>query len=119
MKIRSLAPLAVACLALLTPRLVTSGGAFGGGIGEAKLACDSKNINHACSGNDCTPIVTSEATNNNSEKYYVEGTTTTECTQRGRNCIGRATAPNNDCEHKHPPASEPELDPVLNIDSDL
>lgn len=72
MKIRSLASLAIACFALLMPRLVTSEGAFGGAIATAKPACDSKNINHACSGQpNCVAIPTTETTNNNAERYYV------------------------------------------------
>ena len=103
MKIRSLAPLLVACLALLAPRLVSSGGEFGGAIAPAKL-CDSKNINHDCSGpSDCNPIPSTETTTNHAQQYYIEGTSTNNCADlnpAGSNCTGLATAPDELCNRE-------------------
>lgn len=103
MKIRRLASLAIACFALLMPRLVTSEGAFGGAIATAKPECDSKNINHACSGPPkCVAIPTTETTNNNAERYYVEGTETTDCEAFNggpqSNCSGLASKPDSSCD---------------------
>lgn len=110
MKIRSLVPFAIACMALLTPRLITSGGAFGGGVAIGKLPCDSKNINHVCSGTTaCQPIGSTETTSNHAEQYYIEGSDTNDCFEfnggelAGRQCSGLASKPNSDCKHERVP----------------
>ena len=105
MKIRSLAPLAIACLALVMPRLTTSGGVFGGGVGIPRADCDSKNINHQCSGIDtlgspCKVLPSSEETTNNALRYYVIGTETQDCSKiYNETCTGKATKPSEDCVH--------------------
>ena len=102
MKIRSLAPLAVACLALLMPRLVTSGDAFGGAIGEAKPECDSMNINHQCSGAStlCKVLKSSEATSNHALQHFVEGSEVKDCAQVfDEVCTGLATEPSSECDN--------------------
>jgi len=104
MKIRSLASLAIACFALLMPRLVTSEGAFGGAIAAAKPACDSKNINHACSGpSACRPIVSVEETTNVALKFYVPSETVNDCDSQSvpgaYTCVGKANAQDDHCDH--------------------
>ncbi len=105
MKSSSLAPLVIACLALLAPRLATTGGEFGGAIAVAKL-CDSKNINHACSGpSDCRPVPSTETTTNHAQQYYIEGTSINNCAELNpteSNCIGLATAPDEVCDREKP-----------------
>ena len=102
MKIRSLAPLAIACLALLMPRLIPFGGVFGGGIAIAKPACDSKNINHPCSGpSACKFLVTVEETTNSALRHYVAGEKVLDCKQfslPGQNCVGKANEADDYCD---------------------
>ena len=76
MKIRDLAPLAIACLALLAPRIMTSGDAFGGAIAPGPdKPCTHKDKPHDCSGPpECGSVQTTEVTDNPAEKFYLPGT---------------------------------------------
>ena len=100
MKIRSLAPLAVACLALFMPRLVTSGDAFGGAIEPGPTTpCTHKDKPHQCSeATDCGSIPTTDVTDNNAEKTALPGTADPgTCSNGMNNCTGSARPPKTDC----------------------
>ena len=92
MKIAILAPLAIACLALWAPRIMTSGNAFGGAIAppDPEL-CTVKHKVHDCFGpTNCGTIPTTEATNNNAEKLYLPGSTVVNCSYANMACSGSA-----------------------------
>ena len=95
MKISRLAPIAIACLALLMPRLGFSGDTVGGAIKNAKPDCLSMATNYKCAGTDtkCEQIilVTVEATSNPALQHYKMGTEVQDCNRQGRvYCTGKA-----------------------------
>ena len=94
-KIRRLAPIAIACLALLMPRLVFTGDTVGGAILNAKPDCLSKSINYHCAGTlrKCAEItlVTVEETSNAALQHFKMGTTVQDCNYQGvYSCTGKA-----------------------------
>lgn len=96
MKIRNLAPLAIACLALWAPRIMTSGSAFGGAIAPPDPPCTHKDKPHDCSGPPtCGSIETTEETTNPAEKVRLPGTDIGYCSRLGDNCQGQAKAPSS------------------------
>lgn len=101
MKIRNVAQIAIAFLALVTPRFVESGGVFGGGIDpEPEKTCNRKHKPHPCSGpSSCGSIPTTEASTNWAELLYLDGTSTANCfTGNNHECSGSAVSPNSNCK---------------------
>lgn len=107
MKIRNLAPLAIACLALWAPRIMTSGNAFGGGIGPLLPECTHKHKPHQCSGpTRCGSLPTTETSSNNVEMLYLTGdpsTDTQECSSLGQGCSGGAVQGDPTCNPRRSP----------------
>jgi hypothetical protein len=100
MKISRLAPIAIACLALLMPRIITSGDAYGGSLRRIAGDCTHKHKPHPCSGpTTCGSIPTTDVTTNNAEKYYIPGTKELDCATTGRSCTGKATEADDKCYH--------------------
>jgi len=101
MKISRLAPIAIACLALLMPRIITSGDAYGGSIRitTQKPDCTHKHKPHPCSGpTTCGSIPTTERTTNNAEKLYIPGFRLVDCaTEYNATCRGKAKEGLSDC----------------------
>ena len=99
MNVRSFAPVAIASLALLAPRIMTSENAFGGGVvGPNKPPCDRAHLAFPCSGPpNCLTLTTTQESNNNALILYVEGDTVVNCVDRDANCSGKAKLGNSDC----------------------
>ncbi len=92
MKIRNLAPLAIACLALWSPRIMTSGNAFGGAIAPPDPPpCTHKHKPHDCSGpSNRGTVPTTDETTNNAEKLYLPGSNVNNCSYANMLCSGSA-----------------------------
>ncbi|MFN9421203.1 MAG: hypothetical protein ACK578_27440 [Pirellula sp.] len=113
MKIHNLAQIAIACLALLSPRLIASGGVFGGAVGpEPALECNRAHKAHLCSGpvNQCGTIPTTEQSTNTAELLYREGTEIGHCGRGTSPCSGSAAKPAPEtCARPKPKDQEIEL----------
>ncbi|MCE3017503.1 MAG: hypothetical protein ACK56W_14990 [Pirellula sp.] len=109
MKIHNLAQIAITCLALLSPRLIASGGVFGGAVGpEPELECNRAHKAHQCSGpTHCGTIGTTEESTNRAELLYREGNAKRYCTTGEDACEGSALAPDpKECKRPKPKDQE-------------
>jgi len=104
MKIHNLAQIAIACLALLSPRLIASGGIFGGAVGPEILeVCNRGHLDHECSGpTTCGSIPTTQTTTNKALILYLVGDIVVNCSSEypGMGCTGAAREPDQACDHK-------------------
>lgn len=97
MKICRLAPIAIACLALLMPRLGFTEDTVGGAIKQVKPDCDSQAKNVPCAGKNTncptTNLVTVEQTSNQAIRHFYMGTTVQDCASEALpewKCVGKA-----------------------------
>jgi hypothetical protein len=102
MKICRLAPIAIACLAVLMPRLGFSEGAVGGAVKQAKPDCDSEMITYNCNTTDpdrqCRNLLTTQPTTNPAVMHYIRGNTVQNCATVNKNaCHGRASSTTSEC----------------------